>query len=97
MPGKELQISPLPHLPVVKDLVPDLTLFYAQYASIEPWLHTATPEPQKEWRQAPEDRVKLDGLYECLLRLLLDELPQYWWNGEKYLGSPPRCCTPTAG
>ncbi|MGE5501641.1 MAG: 2Fe-2S iron-sulfur cluster-binding protein, partial [Ignavibacteriales bacterium] len=48
VPGKDVQISPLPHMPVVKDLVPDLTLFYAQYASIEPWLHTETPEPQKE-------------------------------------------------
>jgi succinate dehydrogenase / fumarate reductase iron-sulfur subunit len=50
VPGKAVQISPLPHVPVVKDLIPDLTLFYAQYASIEPWLHTDTPEPQKEWK-----------------------------------------------
>jgi len=48
VPGKDCQVSPLPHQPVVKDLIPDLTLFYAQYASIEPWLHTETPEPQKE-------------------------------------------------
>src|SRR5579875_3530939 len=48
-PGKEVQISPLPHMPVIKDLVPDLTMFYAQYESIEPWLHTDTPAPQKEW------------------------------------------------
>src|ERR1700742_4411629 len=52
-------VSPLPSMPVVKDLVPDLTLFYAQYASIEPWLHTETPTPQKEWTQSPEDRQKL--------------------------------------
>ena len=63
-PGKDVQISPLPHMPVMKDLVPDLTMFYAQYASIEPWLHTETPQPQKEWVQSPEDREKLDGLYE---------------------------------
>src|SRR5918995_141251 len=62
----DVKIYPLPHMPVVKDLVPDLTNFYAQYASIEPWLHTETPEPQKEWRQTPEDREKLDGLYECI-------------------------------
>src|SRR5258707_10912293 len=51
------------HQPVVKDLVPDLTNFYAQYASIEPWLKTTSPTPQKEWRQSHEDREKLDGLY----------------------------------
>src|SRR5262249_8884402 len=60
VPGQQISISPLPHMPVVKDLVPDLTLFYAQYASVQPWLQTETPEPQKEWRQAPEDREKLD-------------------------------------
>jgi succinate dehydrogenase / fumarate reductase iron-sulfur subunit len=87
VPGKEVQISPLPHMPVVKDLVPDLTLFYAQYASVEPWLHTETPEPQKEWIQSPEDRQKLDGLYECILCACCStSCPSYWWNQEKYLG-----------
>src|ERR1700694_2894210 len=62
-----VKVNPLPHQPVVKDLVPDLTNFYAQYASIEPWLKTTTPTPQKEWRQSHEDREKLDGLYECIL------------------------------
>jgi succinate dehydrogenase / fumarate reductase iron-sulfur subunit len=62
-----VRVYPLPHMPVVKDLVPDLTNFYAQYASIEPWLKTTTPTPQKEWRQSHEDREKLDGLYECIL------------------------------
>jgi succinate dehydrogenase / fumarate reductase iron-sulfur subunit len=85
--AKEIQISPLPHLPVVKDLVADLTLFYAQYASIEPWLHTSTPEPQGEWRQSEDDRAKLDGLYECILcACCTTSCPSYWWNGEKYLG-----------
>src|SRR3954471_4771603 len=51
-PVKDVAVSPLPHMPVIKDLVPDLTIFYAQYASIEPWLHTDTPEPQKEWIQS---------------------------------------------
>jgi succinate dehydrogenase / fumarate reductase iron-sulfur subunit len=87
VPGNEVQISPLPHLPVVKDLVADLTMFYAQYASIEPWLHTSTPEPQGEWRQSEEDRAKLDGLYECILcACCTTSCPSYWWNGEKYLG-----------
>ncbi|MET0293469.1 MAG: succinate dehydrogenase iron-sulfur subunit [Phenylobacterium sp.] len=87
VPGKDCQISPLPHMPVVKDLVPDLTMFYAQYASVEPWLQTETPEPQTEWRQTPEDREKLDGLYECILcACCTTSCPSYWWNGEKYLG-----------
>jgi succinate dehydrogenase / fumarate reductase iron-sulfur subunit len=87
VPGKEVQISPLPHQPVVKDLIPDLTLFYAQYASIEPWLQTETPQPQKEWIQSPQDREKLDGLYECILcACCTTSCPSYWWNGEKYLG-----------
>ena len=62
-----VRIYPLPHMPVVKDLVPDLTNFYAQHASIEPWLHTVSPTPEKEWKQSHEDRQKLDGLYECIL------------------------------
>jgi succinate dehydrogenase / fumarate reductase iron-sulfur subunit len=87
VPGAQITIAPLPSLPVVKDLVPDLTMFYAQYASIEPWLQTETPMPQKEWRQAPEDREKLDGLYECILcACCTTSCPSYWWNGEKYLG-----------
>ena len=82
-----VKIFPLPHMPVIKDLIPDMSMFYAQYASIEPWLHTETPEPQKEWRQAPEDREKLDGLYECILCACCStSCPSYWWNGEKYLG-----------
>jgi succinate dehydrogenase / fumarate reductase iron-sulfur subunit len=87
VPGKDIAIAPLPHMPVVKDLVADLTLFYAQYASIEPWLHTSTPEPQGEWRQSEDDRAKLDGLYECILcACCTTSCPSYWWNGEKYLG-----------
>ena len=87
VPGQAVQISPLPHQEVVKDLIPDLTIFYAQYASIEPWLHTKTPEPQGEWLQSPEERSKLDGLYECILcACCTTSCPSYWWNGEKYLG-----------
>ncbi|TIX38883.1 MAG: succinate dehydrogenase iron-sulfur subunit, partial [Mesorhizobium sp.] len=61
-----IKVYPLPHMAVVKDLVPDLTNFYAQHASIEPWLKTVSPEPAKEWLQSHEDREKLDGLYECI-------------------------------
>jgi len=82
-----VRVYPLPHMPVVKDLVPDLTLFYAQYASIEPWLKTDTAPPEKEWRQTHEDRAKLDGLYECILcACCTTSCPSYWWNGERYLG-----------
>ncbi len=63
-----VQITPLPHMDVVKDLVPDFTHFYAQYASIKPWLQTVSPAPSgKERLQSPDDRAKLDGLYECIL------------------------------
>ncbi len=80
-------IYPLPHLAVIKDLVPDLSNFYAQLRSIEPWLHTETPAPEKEWRQSHGDREKLDGLYECILCACCStSCPSYWWNGERYLG-----------
>src|SRR5688572_2301166 len=80
-------VYPLPHLPVIKDLVPDLTTFYAQLQSIEPWLQTETPTPEKEWRQSHADREKLDGLYECILCACCStSCPSYWWNGERYLG-----------
>src|SRR3954451_14885038 len=82
-----VKIYPLPHMPVIKDLVPDLTRFYAQHASIEPWLQTDTPKPEKEWRQSHEDRQKLDGLYECILCACCStSCPSYWWNGDRYLG-----------
>ncbi len=73
-----VKVNPLPHQPVVKDLVPDLTNFYAQYASIEPWLKgPRPPTPQKEWKQSHEDREKLDGpLRMHPVRLLLDVLPK---------------------
>ncbi|TAL93731.1 MAG: succinate dehydrogenase iron-sulfur subunit, partial [Rhodanobacter sp.] len=60
----DVKIYPLPHMPVVKDLVPDLTHFYAQFASIKPWIRTQSPAPDKERLQSPEERKKLDGLYE---------------------------------
>ena len=87
VPSKTVRIYPLPHMPVVKDLVPDLSNFYAQYASIEPWLQTKTPEPVKEWKQSHADREKLDGLYECILCACCStSCPSYWWNSDRYLG-----------
>ncbi len=81
-----IKLYPLPHMPVVKDLVPDLTDFYAQHAAIEPWLH-AGPDPEKERLQSPEDRAKLDGLYECILCACCSAAcPSYWWNSDRYLG-----------
>jgi succinate dehydrogenase / fumarate reductase iron-sulfur subunit len=84
----EVKIYPLPHMPVVKDLVPDLTHFYAQYASIKPWIRTQTaPPPDAERLQSKEDRAKLDGLYECILCACCStSCPSYWWNSDRYLG-----------
>ena len=82
-----VHVYPLPHMPVVKDLVPDMTNFYAQYSSIGPYLRTKTAEPEKEWRQTPEDRDRLNGLYECILCACCStSCPSYWWNSERYLG-----------
>ncbi|EIJ43100.1 succinate dehydrogenase and fumarate reductase iron-sulfur protein [Beggiatoa alba B18LD] len=84
----DVVIHPLPHMPVIKDLVPDLTHFYAQYASIKPWMQTQTPPPpDRERLQSKEERAKLDGLYECILCACCStSCPSYWWNGEQYLG-----------
>ncbi len=84
----EVQITPLPHMEVVKDLVPDLSHAYAQYAMIQPWLKTSASAPSaKERLQSPEDRAKLDGLYECILCFCCTtSCPSYWWNADKFLG-----------
>ncbi len=83
----DASVYPLPHLPVVKDLVPDLNTVYAQYASIEPWLKTESPEPTGERLQSPEERKQLDGLWECILCFCCStSCPSYWWNSEKFLG-----------
>ena len=82
-----INIYPLPHLPVIKDLVPDLKQFYKQHASIKPWLETFTDEPNEEWLQSEADRKELDGLYECVMCACCStSCPSYWWNGDKYLG-----------
>ncbi len=83
----DIRISPLPHMEVIKDLVPDMTNFYKQYTSIKPWLQTKSPAPEKERLQSHDDRVKLDGLYECIMcACCSSSCPSYWWNSEQYLG-----------
>jgi succinate dehydrogenase / fumarate reductase iron-sulfur subunit len=86
-PG-DVTIYPLPHLPVVKDLVPDISHIYAQYGSIEPWLKNDVPPPTDSERlQSIGERAKLDGLWECILCFCCSTAcPSYWWNGDKYLG-----------
>ncbi len=83
-----VRIYPLPHMPVVKDLVPDLTIAYAQLREIEPWLKADTPPPPDAERlQSPEERRRLDGLWECILCFCCTtSCPSYWWNGDRYLG-----------
>eukprot|EP00049_Salpingoeca_infusionum_P022608 m.7746 g.7746 ORF g.7746 m.7746 type:complete len:305 (+) comp5283_c0_seq1:84-998(+) len=86
--SKTMTIRPLPHMYVVKDLVPDMANFYQQYKAIEPWLQTsAKPESGKEFFQSVEDRSKLDGMYECILCACCStSCPSYWWHPDKYLG-----------
>lgn len=83
-----IEVQPLPGMYVLKDLVPDLTNFYEQYRSVEPWLKRKTPkEGDREYYQSREDRQKLDGLYECILCACCStSCPSYWWNPEHYLG-----------
>jgi succinate dehydrogenase/fumarate reductase iron-sulfur protein len=90
----DVKIYPLPHMPVIKDLIPDLTHFYAQHASIMPWLETKTNRPPTEWKQSIEDRTKLDGLYECVMCACCStSCPSYWWNWRPlpWPGGPAAC------
>jgi succinate dehydrogenase / fumarate reductase iron-sulfur subunit len=84
----DVTVYPLPHQPVIKDLVSDLGNFYAQYASVKPWMQTDAPvPPDRERLQSKEDREKLDGLYECILCACCStSCPSYWWNSDRYLG-----------
>ena len=94
----DVKIYPLPHMPVVKDLIPDLTHFYTQHASIMPWLETKTNRPQKEWRQSIEDRKKLDGLYECVMcASCFYILPQLLVERRQVPRPSRPVATPTAG
>ncbi len=84
----EVKVYPLPHMPVIKDLVPDLTNFYAQYASIKPWLQAKTPPPPDGERlQSREDQAKINEPSACILCACCSTAcPSYWWNGDRYLG-----------
>jgi succinate dehydrogenase / fumarate reductase iron-sulfur subunit len=84
----EVRIYPLPHLPVIKDLVPDLTNFYAQYAAVRPWLSTRSPAPAgRERLQSKSDQEKIDRPSACILCACCStSCPSYWWNGDRYLG-----------
>lgn len=86
--GGDVKIYPLPHMPVVKDLVPDLTNFYAQYASIKPWLQTRTPAPPDQERlQSKDDQEKINSPSACILCACCStSCPSYWWNSDRYLG-----------
>jgi len=87
--NNKTKIFPLPHMQIIKDLVPDLNNFYKQYKSIQPWLipNKENSESNKEYYQSKNDRKKLDGLYECILCACCStSCPSYWWNGDKYLG-----------
>jgi len=83
----ETKIYPLPHMPIIKDLVPDMTNFYAQYASIKPWLQTRTPPPDRERLQSKEDQERIDDPAACILCACCSTgCPSYWWNSDRYLG-----------
>jgi succinate dehydrogenase / fumarate reductase iron-sulfur subunit len=80
-------IYPMPGLPVIRDLVVDMEQFYKQYRSVRPYLINKDPEPEVEHLQSPEDRDKLDGLYECILcGCCSTSCPSFWWNPDKFLG-----------
>lgn len=86
-PGKKLVLRPLPGLPVIRDLVVDLTIFYKQFEKIKPYLINDTPAPAIERLQSPEDREKLDGLYECILCACCStNCPSFWWSPDKFIG-----------
>ena len=83
----KLVVRPLPGLPVIRDLVVDMGVFYKQYQRIKPYLQNSTPAGGRERLQSPEDRAKLDGLYECILCACCStSCPSFWWNPEKFVG-----------
>jgi succinate dehydrogenase / fumarate reductase iron-sulfur subunit len=91
MPIHELKqpitLRPLPGLPVIRDLIVDLTQFYNQYRTVRPWLINSDPEPEIERLQSPEERARLDGLYECILCACCSTAcPSFWWNPDRFLG-----------
>ena len=85
--GGKLVLRPLPGLPVIRDLVVDMSQFYAQYEKVQPYLVNNTPPPAQERLQSPEDREELDGLYECILCACCStSCPSFWWNPDKFIG-----------
>lgn len=85
--GGKLVIRPLPGLPVIRDLVVDMSLFYAQYEKVQPYLQNPTPAPAIERLQSPEERAQLDGLYECILCACCStSCPSFWWNPDRFVG-----------
>lgn len=85
--SEPVEVRPLPGLPVIRDLVVDMTPFYQQYHSIRPWLENDAPEPEIERLQSPDDRALLDGLYECILcACCTSSCPSYWWNPDSFVG-----------
>jgi len=84
---KDVKIYPLPHMKVIKDLVPDMNNLYAQYATVKPWLQAESEPPTRERLQSREERAELDGLWECILCACCStSCPSYWWNSDRYLG-----------
>ncbi len=80
-------IYPLANMRIIKDLVPDQTHLFAQHRLVEPWLRSRTPDPERERLQSPEERRRLDGLYECILCFCCtSSCPSHWWNGDRFLG-----------
>ena len=80
-------LKPLPGLPVIRDLIVDMTQFFKQYETIKPYLNNETPPPEKERLQSPEQREELDGLYECILCACCStSCPSFWWNPDKFVG-----------
>lgn len=85
--GDTVELRPLPGRPVIRDLVVDLEQFYSQYRAVRPWLQNSEPEPEVERLQSPEERDRLDGLYECILCACCSTAcPSFWWNPDKFLG-----------
>lgn len=85
--NNKLVVRPLPGLPVVRDLVVDMTMFYTQYEKVQPYLQNDTPAPGIERLQTPEEREKLDGLYECILCACCStSCPSFWWNPDRFIG-----------
>jgi succinate dehydrogenase / fumarate reductase iron-sulfur subunit len=86
-PGKKLVLRPLPGLPVIRDLVVDMSIFYKQFEKVKPYLINDSPVPAIERHQSPEEREKLDGLYECILCACCStSCPSFWWNPDKFIG-----------